>query len=60
MHEHVGDEVLVKAAGGIRDADTFLAMVRAGARRIGTSAGVAIIEQLRERMEAEGVTEIEL
>ena len=60
MHEHVGDKVLVKAAGGIRDADTFLAMVRAGARRIGTSAGVAIIEELRERMEAEGVTEIEL
>ena len=60
MHEHVGDEVLVKAAGGIRDADTFLAMVRAGARRIGTSAGVAIIEELAQRMEAAGVTSIEL
>lgn len=60
MHEHVGKDVLVKAAGGIRDADTFLAMVRAGARRIGTSAGVAIIEELRARMEAEGVTSIEL
>ena len=60
MHAHVGDEVLVKAAGGIRDAETFLAMVRAGARRIGTSAGVAIIEELREYMEAEGVEAIEL
>jgi len=60
MHEHVGDEVLVKAAGGIRDADTFLAMVSAGARRIGTSAGVAIIEELAQRMEAAGVTFIEL
>ena len=50
MHEHVAGEVLVKAAGGIRDADTFLAMVRAGARRIGTSAGVAIIEELASRM----------
>ncbi len=60
MHEHVGDEVLVKAAGGIRDAETFLAMVRAGARRIGTSAGVTIMEELRERMETEGVDSFEL
>ena len=50
MHEHVAGEVLVKAAGGIRDADTFLAMVNAGARRIGTSAGVAIIEELANRL----------
>ena len=60
MHEHVGDEVLVKAAGGIRDADTFLDMVRAGARRISTSAGVAIIEELAARMEQAGVDAIEL
>ena len=60
MHEHVGDEVLVKAAGGIRDADTFFDMVRAGARRIGTSAGVAIIEELAARMEQAGVDAIEL
>ena len=60
MHDHVGDKVLVKAAGGIRDADAFLAMVRAGARRIGTSAGVAIIEELARRMEEAGVTSIEL
>lgn len=60
MKANVGSEVLVKAAGGIRDADAFLAMVRAGARRIGTSAGVAIIEGLRKRMEAEHVTSYEL
>lgn len=60
MCAHVGDEVLVKAAGGIRDADAFLAMVRAGARRIGTSAGVAIIEELQARMVAQGVTAYEL
>lgn len=53
-------EVLVKAAGGIRDADTFLAMVRAGARRIGTSAGVAIIEELRQRMQQQGISSVEL
>ena len=50
MHEQVAGEVLVKAAGGIRDASTFLAMVDAGARRIGTSAGVAIITELAERL----------
>lgn len=32
----------VKAAGGIRDAETAKAMVEAGADRIGTSAGAAI------------------
>lgn len=33
----------VKAAGGIRDAETAKAMVAAGADRIGTSAGAAIM-----------------
>jgi deoxyribose-phosphate aldolase len=60
MHAHVGEKVLVKAAGGIRDADTFLDMVRVGARRIGTSAGVAIIEEIARRMEEAGVSELEL
>ena len=60
MHEHVGDEVLVKAAGGIRDAETFLAMVRAGARRIGTSAGVPIVEELTRRLATLGVEALEL
>ncbi|MBW8001028.1 MAG: deoxyribose-phosphate aldolase [Planctomycetes bacterium] len=36
----------VKAAGGIRTAQQALAMIEAGADRIGTSAGVQIIEQL--------------
>lgn len=60
MFDNVGDEVQVKAAGGIRDADTFLAMVRAGARRIGCSASIPIIEEIRSRMEAEGVDTIEI
>ena len=60
MYEQVAGEVLVKAAGGIRDADSFLAMVRAGARRIGTSAGVAIIEELRGRFETSGIEALEL
>jgi len=37
----------VKAAGGIRTAEAAQAMLEAGAVRIGTSAGVAILEQLR-------------
>jgi len=60
MHEHVGPDVLVKAAGGIRDSDTFLAMVRSGARRIGTSAGVSIIEELSQHMKQLGVEAIEI
>ncbi len=37
----------IKAAGGIRTAQQALAMLEAGADRIGTSAGVAIIKELR-------------
>ncbi len=39
----VGDGVGVKASGGIRSALEALAMVRAGASRLGTSASVAIV-----------------
>jgi deoxyribose-phosphate aldolase len=44
MRAAVGPEMGVKAAGGIRSLDDLLAMVRAGANRIGTSAGLAIME----------------
>lgn len=49
MKSVVGDKVGIKAAGGIRDLDTLLTMVQAGASRIGTSSGVKIIQQFRER-----------
>jgi deoxyribose-phosphate aldolase len=39
-------QVGVKAAGGIRDAATALAMIAAGATRLGTSSGVAILRSL--------------
>lgn len=45
MKSVVGDEVKVKAAGGIRDLKIALAMIEAGAERLGTSAGVAIVEE---------------
>jgi deoxyribose-phosphate aldolase len=49
MRETVGPSIGVKAAGGIRDLDTALTMVEAGASRIGTSAGVEIVEAMRAR-----------
>lgn len=48
MKEQVGDKVKVKAAGGIRDAETFKKMLACGAERIGTSSGMAIIDALKE------------
>lgn len=60
MKSHVGDKVQVKAAGGIRTADAFLDMVRAGATRIGCSAGIPIIEEIGHRMQTDGVDTIEL
>lgn len=44
MRRVVGPEIGVKAAGGIRDLDTALAMIKAGATRIGTSSGVSIVK----------------
>lgn len=44
----VGSDFGVKASGGIRDLNTLLAMVRAGASRIGTSSGAAIMREFLE------------
>ncbi|GHD29911.1 deoxyribose-phosphate aldolase [Parahalioglobus pacificus] len=43
MREVVGDEIGVKASGGVRDLAAAQAMIEAGATRLGTSSGVAII-----------------
>jgi deoxyribose-phosphate aldolase len=48
MKETVGDEVGVKAAGGIRSYEDAMKMIAAGATRIGTSHGVEIISQAKE------------
>ena len=48
MRDTVGDAVKVKAAGGIRDWATCRAMIEAGARRIGTSAGLKILAEFSE------------
>ena len=42
MKKTVGGRLQVKASGGIRDKETALAMIAAGADRIGASAGIAI------------------
>jgi deoxyribose-phosphate aldolase len=43
MRAAVSSSVQVKAAGGIRTREDAVAMIEAGASRLGTSAGVAIL-----------------
>lgn len=47
MRQHSPSNVGVKASGGIRNLKTAQAMIAAGADRLGLSAGVAIMEELR-------------
>lgn len=44
MRKAVGPDIGVKASGGIRDLQDLLEMIKAGATRIGTSSGVAIMK----------------
>ena len=46
LRKTVGDEMGVKAAGGIRDAATAQAMIDAGASRIGASRTVEILDSI--------------
>lgn len=43
MRKAVGPDVGVKASGGVRDRAAALAMIEAGATRIGASSGIAIV-----------------
>lgn len=52
MRRTVGPTAGVKASGGIRDLESTLAMVRAGANRIGTSRGHAICRAFEEGLGA--------
>jgi len=47
----VGDRMGVKASGGIRTYEQALALVEAGADRIGTSAGVQIVQGSEQRVD---------
>jgi deoxyribose-phosphate aldolase len=46
MRRTVGEKIGVKASGGIRDYETAVAMVKAGASRIGASASVSIVTKV--------------
>lgn len=51
MKSVVKDQVKVKAAGGIRTIADCLAMIEAGAERIGTSAGVGLVKAYEEMVQ---------
>ena len=48
MRRVVGDRMGVKAAGGVRDLEGLKSLVRAGATRIGTTAGVRIVQESQD------------
>jgi deoxyribose-phosphate aldolase len=52
MKDAVAGRAKIKASGGIRDLATTLALLDAGADRIGTSAGIKILEEAAERRRA--------
>jgi deoxyribose-phosphate aldolase len=55
MKETVGEDLLVKASGGIRTLQDLKTMLDAGASRIGASAGVAIMKEIDgEKNESNG------
>jgi len=45
MRETVGQQVGIKASGGVRTAEAARQMIEAGASRIGTSSGLVIIKE---------------
>ena len=51
MSAAVGGRLGIKAAGGIRELDSALALIEAGATRLGTSAGEHLLDELAERGE---------
>lgn len=53
MRSLVRPSVSVKAAGGIRDSETALKMIEAGASRLGTSSGVKIMTDLISKIKSE-------
>jgi deoxyribose-phosphate aldolase len=46
LRSHVDPDIQVKASGGIRTFEQALAMIQAGATRIGTSSGVAMVSRI--------------
>ena len=48
MKDTVKDQILIKASGGVSDFESMKAMINAGANRIGTSKGIAIMEEIKQ------------
>lgn len=53
IKEVAGPGMGIKASGGIRDFETFINMIKAGANRIGSSSGVKIMEEFRQKYKGE-------
>ena len=49
MRRTVGPKMGVKAAGGVRSYEDAVAMIQAGATRLGTSSGVLLVERAEDR-----------
>lgn len=49
MRETVGESLGVKASGGIRTLDDVEKFIEAGASRIGASASVQIMEEIKNK-----------
>lgn len=50
MKRMVGDEIKIKAAGGVRTLETALQMIELGVSRIGSTASVLIVEEFKKRI----------
>ena len=48
MRKTVGDKIGVKASGGIKTYEDAVKMINAGANRLGTSSGIAIMKSAKE------------
>ena len=48
MRKTVGDKMGVKASGGIKTYEDAIKMINAGANRLGTSSGIAIMKSAKE------------
>ena len=56
MRKHSPAHIQVKAAGGVRDLDTLLAIRDLGVSRVGTSNTVTILEECRKRLGLEPIS----
>lgn len=58
MKKHIGTEVKIKAAGGIRTFEAVLKMLEAGAERIGASQSIQIVNEFEAHLTENNITKI--